>query len=66
MPPSSVGNNGHYQGKSRGGCIPPLAIFNNVFSEYNFSIILNLFDNTKPYALSTHESMCVSKMHPVW
>ena len=29
---------------------PPPAIFN----EYNFSIILNLFDDNKPYALSTH------------
>ena len=34
----------------RGGCIPPPGIFKHVFDEYNFSIILNLFDNNKPYA----------------
>ena len=28
----------------------------NVFHEYNFSVILNLFDNNKPYALSKHKS----------
>ena len=28
--------------------------FNNVVDVYNFSIISNLIDNNKPYALSTH------------
>ena len=41
------------------GCIPPPAILKNVFHEYNFSIISNLFDNNKPNALSKHKStMC--------
>ena len=33
-------------------CILPLAIFNNAFDVYNFSIISNLFDsnNLTPYA----------------
>ena len=31
------------------------AIFNNIANEYNFSIVLNLFDNNNdPYAVSTH------------
>ena len=38
-----------------GRCIPPPpAIFKHGFGEYSFSIISNLFDNNKPYALSTH------------
>ena len=37
-------------------CISPPAIFNVVFDEYSFSIILNLFDNNDPYALGTHKS----------
>ena len=32
----------------------PPAIFKHVFDEYNFSIILNLFNNNKPHAQSTH------------
>ena len=36
-----------------GGCIPPPAIFKHV-DEYSFSTISNLFDNNKPYALSTY------------
>ena len=35
------------------GTHPPPAIFNYVFDVYNFSIILNLFESDKPYALST-------------
>ena len=46
------------RGESKGGgwgiCIFPPAIFKNVFDAHNFSIILNLFDSYKPYALSTH------------
>ena len=39
--------------KARGiGYILPLAIFKNVLDVYNFSIISNLFDSNKPYALS--------------
>ena len=37
-------------------CISPPAIFNVVFDEYSFSIILNLFDNNDPYTLGTHKS----------
>ena len=38
---------------------PPAYSFNAVFDEYNFSIISNLFDNNRLYALSTHKSkMC--------
>ena len=51
-----------------GGCIPPPAIFKNVFDEYNFFIISNLFDYNKPYALSTHNRKCANKvkMHNIW
>ena len=49
-----------------GGCIPPPAIFKHVFDEYNFSIISNLFDNNKAYALSTHNRNCTNKMHHIW
>ena len=44
-------------------CILPPAIFKIVFDKYNFSIFLNLFDNNKPYALSTHNRKCANKMH---
>ena len=37
---------------------PPPAIFKHIFGEHNFSIISNLFDNNKPYALSTHNRKC--------
>ena len=39
--------------------LPPPAIFKHVFNEFNFSIISNLFDNNKSYALSTHNRKCV-------
>ena len=44
------------EGRMRGMqlCILPPAIFKNAFNAYNFSIISNLFDSNKPYALSTH------------
>ena len=32
----------------------PTAIFKNVFDAYKFSVISNLFNSYKPYALSTH------------
>ena len=35
--------------------LPSPAIFNVIFDEYNFSIILNLFDNNDPYAINTHK-----------
>ena len=44
----------------------PSAIFKNVFDEHNFSIILNLFDSNKPYALSTHNRKCANKTHHIW
>ena len=50
----------------RDGCISPSAIFKHVFDEYSFSIIMNLFDNNKPYALSTHNRKCKNKMHHIW
>ena len=59
-PSSSVGDNGYYQGWM--WRMPPaLATFNYIFSPYNFSIISkNLFDNNKPYAISTCKSQCVN------
>ena len=36
--------------------ILPPAIFKNGFDVYNFSIISNLFDSDKSYALSTRKS----------
>ena len=45
---------GRIQGVGWGVCILPPAIFKNVIDVYNFSIISNLFDSNKPYALSTH------------
>ena len=36
-----------------GDASSPPAIFKHVFDEYSFSIILNLFDDNKPDALST-------------
>ena len=49
-------------------CILPTDIFKNVFDVglYIFSIILNLFDSNKPYALSTHNRICANKMHHIW
>ena len=44
-------------------CILPPAIFKHVFDANNFSIISNLFDSYKPYALSTHNQKCTNKMH---
>ena len=43
---------------------PPLAIFKHFFNII-FFIILNLFDNNKPYALSTHNRKCANKMHRI-
>ena len=49
-------------------CILPTDIFKNVFDVglYIFSIISNLFNSNKPYALSTHNRICANKMHHVW
>ena len=47
----------------RGICILPPAFFKNVFDEYNSSVIFKLFDNNKPYALSTRNQKCANKMH---
>ena len=38
------------------------ALFNYIFDKYNFSIISNLFDNNKLYALSTHNWKCAKKL----
>ena len=45
---------------------PPPAIFKHVFDECSFSIILNLFDDNKPDALSSHNRKCMNKMHHIW
>ena len=45
---------GGSMGVGWGECILPPVIFKNVFDEYNFSIISNLFDSNKPNAFSTH------------
>ena len=39
---------------------PHQPLFNNIFDEYNFSILLNLFDNN-PYTCK-HKSKCANKM----
>ena len=44
---------------------PLPAIFKVVFDVYNFSIISNLFNSDKPYALSTHNRKCANKMHHI-
>ena len=44
---------------------PLPAIFKVVLNVYNFSIISNLFDSDKPYALSTHNRKCANKMHHI-
>ena len=49
-----------------GDAFSPPAIFKHVFDEYSFSIISNLFDNNKPYTLSTHNQKCTNKMHHIW
>ena len=58
------------KGESRGGDVgdasPPPAIFKYAFDEYDFPIISNLFDNNKPFALSTHNRKCTNKMHHIW
>ena len=53
------------EGRMRGMHLPP-AIFKNVFEVYNFFIISNLFDSSKPYALSAHNRKCARKMQRNW
>ena len=64
MVPVAYGQGRIERGRMR-VCILPPAIFKNVFDVglYNFSIISNLFDNNKPYALNTHNRKCANKMH---
>ena len=47
--------------------ILPPDLFKNVFDVglHNVSIIANLFDCYKPYALSTHNRIRVNKMHHI-
>ena len=54
---------GGSRGVLLGVCILPPAILKNVFDVYNFSVVSNLFDSDKPYALSTHNQICANKMH---
>ena len=49
---------GRIQREDEGDASPSPTIFKHAFDQYNFSIILNLFDNNKPYALSTHNQKC--------
>ena len=46
-----------------GGAHPSPSIFKHVLDECSFSVILNLFDNNKSYALSSHNRKCTNKMH---
>ena len=41
------------EGDGMWGMHLPTSHFQHVYDEYNFSIILNLFDNNKPYTLKT-------------
>ena len=52
--------------KGPGIYILPLAISKSVLGVYNFTIISNLFDSNKPYALSTYNRKCGNKMHYIW
>ena len=45
---------------------PPTRDFFKCFDVYDFSIISNLFDSDKPYALTTHNRKCANKMHHIW
>ena len=45
--------------------LPP-ANFKNVSDVNKFSIISNLFDSDKLYALSTPNRKCANKMHHIW
>ena len=53
-------------GGSRGNAPHPHQPFSNMFfDKYSFFIISNLFDNNKPYALSTHNRKSMNKMHHI-
>ena len=45
---------------------PGSAIFKIVFDAYNFSIISNLFDSDKPYALRMRKLKCANKMYHIF
>ena len=52
------------RGRMRGKLyVFPPAIFKSLFDVYNFSIISNLFDRDKLYALTTHNPKCANKMY---
>ena len=63
MVPVAYGQGRIQRGRIR-VCILSPAIFKNVFDVglYNFSIISNLFDSDKSYALSTHNRKCANKI----
>ena len=46
------------------GMHPP-AVFEKVYDEHNFSIILNLFCNNMSYVSSTHKIKCTNEMHHI-
>ena len=52
--------------RSRGDAPPHQPFSNMFFDEYSFFIISNLFDNNKPYTLSTHNRKCMNEMHHIW
>ena len=56
----------HWYQCGQGWMYTPPTIFKHVFDEYNFSIISNLFDNNKPYTLSTHNRKCTNKIHHIF
>ena len=41
-------------GWDKGYAFTSTVLFNYVFDVYTFSVISNVFDNNKPYVLSTH------------
>ena len=63
---SVVYGQGQIQGTRMRDMHPPPAIFKNAFDVYTFSMISNLFDSNKPYALSTHNRKCANKMDHIW
>ena len=56
------------RGNTDVGDASPHYHFQTCFDEYIFSIISNLFDNNKLYALSTHtpNQKCTNKMYHIW
>ena len=60
----------YQRGQIQGGGVrdesPHQPFSNMFFDEYNFSIFLNLFNNNKPHAQSTHNRKYTDKMRYIW